>query len=420
MFFFSLLSASLGDYIFGFYIHTNVVTLWVISLGLIQILFQNYSIPKWLLILVLYVFCQTFLLNINYINVKSSLSHFIAFVFFFVIMLFFVKNHRNKIISILRIYNNLAVITILLAILQIVIFILTKYTFLPQNLLSGYPTYTFESEIFNLIPRAPSFFSEPAHYSMFLLPSVYISILHLTNKFEYTLLMSKYKAVFLVLGMVFTFSIVGYISMIICLTSVFLKRDQVKKYNFRKYLIAFSFTTILLLLILSSPLSNKFTSLFNQSISQSDYNYTTSDLTGFALVSNTLVASKSLVSTYFLGSGFNSHSKNYDLYIGHNFTDKQIIMELNKEDAGSLYLRILSELGFPGLILFFSFLYKFKIKPNVLPKQSIYKFVNTLSLLMILCYCLRQGSYLSVFFLFFSSLYYYSYIEFIRTRSYQN
>jgi O-antigen ligase len=100
---------------------------------------------------------------------------------------------------------------------------------------------------------------------------------------------------------------------------------------------------------------------------------------------------------------------NYDRLIGKNFTDEQIIMELNKEDAGSMYLRLISEFGIPGLLLLIVFLVKYKVKIGV-QVTSYAAHLNNLSLIMIITYCFRQGSYLSVYFLLFLGAYYYTYM----------
>lgn len=408
-----LLTASLGDYIFGFNLHTNVVTLLVLILGLLQIPFFELKIPKFILFIFFYIFLQTFLINFNYINFQSSISHFIAFFTFIFIIYCFVINNRSKIVKILKLYNFVVVITIIIALLQIIIFVTTGVSLLPQNTISGTANYSFEPEIFNVIPRAPSLFSEPAHYAIFLLPSVYISILHLTKKNQKK--NKNLQSLFIIFGMVITFSIVGYFYMIICLISISFTRMKINRLKIKQTITTILTIFILGLLILVSPLSNKVTSLFNQTQNKSDFEYTSSDLTGFALVSNTLVTYKSLVSTFFLGSGFNTHSLNYKSFIGDSFSDKQILIELNKDDAGSLYLRILSELGLPGIFIFFLFLRKYKIKKSEVNMDNSLYTINSLSLIMILCYSFREGSYLSVFFLFFLVLYYVTYIQFFNS-----
>ncbi len=409
-----LLTASLGDYIFGFNLHTNFVTLLILILGLLQIPFLEFKIPKFILFLFFFIFLQTFLLNFKYINFKSSISHFTGFFIFIFIIYSFVINNRSKIAGILKIYNFVVLITIIIALLQIIVFVTTGASFLPQDIISGTANYRFEPEIFNVIPRAPSLFSEPAHYATFLLPSVYISILHLT-KISRQKNNSNFQSLFTIFGMIITFSIVGYFYMIICLTNIYFTRMKINRLNFKQTIISILTISILGLLILVSPLSNKVKSLFNQTQNQSDYNYTSSDLTGFALVSNTLVTYKSLVSTFFLGSGFNTHSINYKSFIGDSFSDKQILIELNKDDAGTLYLRILSELGLPGIFIFCLFLRKYKIKKRFICKDNFLYNINSLSLIMILCYSFREGSYLSVFFLFFLVLYYVTYIQFLNS-----
>jgi hypothetical protein len=136
-----------------------------------------------------------------------------------------------------------------------------------------------------------------------------------------------------------------------------------------------------------------------------NYQYTTSDLSGFALASNILVANEGLKESTYVGTGINSHKDTYEKVIYKLFANSQVILELNKEDAGSLYIRLLSEFGIPGLLAFFVFLYQCRAGKEYEP--SLLKYINILCLVILITYSVRNGSYLSVYFWLFCSLYHY-------------
>ena len=121
---------------------------------------------------------------------------------------------------------------------------------------------------------------------------------------------------------------------------------------------------------------------------------------------NVYVAYNSFINTNFIGSGFNTHSLNYEKYSDINFSSS--LINLNKDDAASLYIRFFSEFGFILFILLAVFLFKYKIPFN----HSNYYYINNLSLMMILSYGIRNGSYISIFLLLFISLYYLSFVKF--------
>jgi hypothetical protein len=408
--FLALSTGGLADSIFGIFIYSNVVTLFILLLFFIQLVTFKISVPKWFIYLNSYIIIQTFLYNSNVIDFQSSFRHFFAFLLFSITINVFLLHQKLEFEKFMKVYHILSFFFILVAFFQILLFTTLNFTFLPQNIISGNSYESFSPEILGFIPRAPSVFSEPAHYATFLLPSVYCSITNLLNKYDLSGEITRFKSIIFIFGMVLTFSLVGYFFTLICFVYVFNLKS-----NRRKYI--FNLQTIFLMLaigtsifiVAKSPLSNKISSFINQGLNPGEFEYTSSDLTGFALISNFYVAYESLIGSSYLGSGFNTHVKNYDRFIGNNFTEKQIIMELNKEDAGSIYLRLISEFGIPGLLFLILFLVKFKVR-SMYFGSSYAEHLNNLSLIMIITYSFRQGSYLSVYFLLFLGMYFYSYI----------
>jgi hypothetical protein len=194
--------------------------------------------------------------------------------------------------------------------------------------------------------------------------------------------------------------------LIFSLIPALLRRNKINFRNLNlKKTFFYSVITIFIFLLFNSTIFSKITS-FGNIINQSNTEITSSDFSGYAIVSNVYVAYNSFIDTNFIGSGFNTHSLNYDKYAGANFSGS--LIKLNKDDAASLYIRFFSEFGFILFILLGVFLFKYKIPFN----HSNYYYINNLSLMMILSYGIRNGSYISVFLLLFISLYYLSFVKF--------
>lgn len=400
LFFIALTSASLGDYLFGVNLGMNVVTLVVLVLGLFLLTMkvETYFVRIFLYFLI-FVLLQTFIYNYDNIEFISSFKHFGIFIFTSFCIFRFTSLFIDDLEKLFNILINLSIITILIGYIQIVLYTTQGITFKPQDMISGLNSYSFESEIINLIPRPTSIFSEPAHFSTFLLPSALISLNKLIDR-KCVFNISNFKAVFILFGFVSTFSLVGYFGIFLYIV-YYISRNKVMTFNSRM-----SISLVLLIslyTLFNSSLSQKLFSFKNQISDPTSFEFSQSDLSGFALLSNTFVSFNSLKSSGYLGSGFNSHKLSYDKYISQFFNEDQIIMELNRDDAGSLYLRLISELGLPGLLFFLFFLYKFKL---TITDKNMYSFINEISFVILIFYGFRQGSYMNVFFIFFASVYY--------------
>ena len=129
----------------------------------------------------------------------------------------------------------------------------------------------------------------------------------------------------------------------------------------------------------------------------------------FALYTNYIIAENSFLRNPTSGSGLGSHVINYE----NTFTDffDEIFLEtygsFNKQDANSLFLRLMSEMGLVGLFLIFLFVFKFflsrkwlqypKLAPIVLMNQGIF--------IMMILRLIRTGNYIGNGFFFFFFLY---------------
>lgn len=129
----------------------------------------------------------------------------------------------------------------------------------------------------------------------------------------------------------------------------------------------------------------------------------------FALYTNYAIAEYSFIRNPISGSGLGSHQINYDLMFSQYFDE--IFLEtfgsLNRTDANSLFLRLMSEMGIVGLLLLFVFLFKFLLKRRWLANPGLAHIVliNQGVFIMIVLRVIRTGNYIGNGFFFFFFLY---------------
>ena len=136
---------------------------------------------------------------------------------------------------------------------------------------------------------------------------------------------------------------------------------------------------------------------------------TESHLSLYALVSNGFVAFKSFFESPLFGHGLGSHPVSYDKFIPRHVPGvfwHELYTGVNKKDAGSLILRLVSEAGLFGIIAVFYFIFKFFIKN----KGNIeLKIANNSILVLFILQLIKQGHYFYNGLFFFVWIYYFAY-----------
>lgn len=247
--------------------------------------------------------------------------------------------------------------------------------------------------------RINSILSEPASFCYSMMPAFFVSIISFSrNSFRF---LTKWKSLIIISSFFLTFSTIGYIGMV---TSLFLLM-----YNYRK--IRYIFGGIILMFVFVFFLWNNigdFQIRIGDSIDMltGKANLTTVNLSTFALFSNSLVAYNSFKDNPIFGSGLGSHKLSYHKYINDIVDVNKISTFLNVDDASSLFLRLLSETGLFGIIIFFYFLFKFHLSKK--RDESNYLWIiNNAILAMFLIRLIRCGHYFINGFFFFFWLYYF-------------
>ncbi len=130
----------------------------------------------------------------------------------------------------------------------------------------------------------------------------------------------------------------------------------------------------------------------------------------FALYSNYLIAQKSFKNNPILGSGLGSHELTYDEYFESLFGKKFLIMYgmFNAKDGNSLFIRMMSETGILGLVLFFIFIFKFFLGRRYLygPESMYLTIINQGILVVFVIRLVRTGNYIGQGFFLFFFIYY--------------
>lgn len=300
----------------------------------------------------------------------NKLGYFLGQVFFiFFITVYYYSFFiffKNELYKIIKTYCNLSLLLAIVGFIK-----------LPFDLSNGFLLH--------------SIMLEPAHYSTIILPACLITLK--TNVYP------KYYSFILILSVLLSGSSLG----IIGLGFVFLFSQ--KNLPFLKTLYVFS-----IVLILGSA-TYIFYENFRIRVDDSlnviqTSNLNNANLSTYALMSNFFVSVESFKSNPILGNGMGSHSVSRKKYLneieGFESFEQSGWDHLNAIDAGSLFSRVMSELGLFGLIGILYFIYFNYVGSKIsIPDM----FISRAILIYFLAKLLREGHYFPPEMYFFVFLY---------------
>lgn len=249
--------------------------------------------------------------------------------------------------------------------------------------------------------RVNSILPEPAHLVQVLSPAMFVAL------YRVIFFKGKYYSFFQSLVILFTFfmakSSTGYIGVLLVIALI--------SFNYLKFknIIVFAIIGILAFTALMR-MDEGFEWRVESVVKLVDSGEKAKgvDLSTFALYSNLHVSYQNLKRHPLFGTGLGSHFHAYEKYrpydtgIFKHFKE----WELNKDDANSLFLRLMSEQGLFGLLLSIVFLVKYYIRRDVSDLNGNWIISNALLLIMML-YLLRMGHYFMNGFVLFVWSYYY-------------
>jgi len=188
--------------------------------------------------------------------------------------------------------------------------------------------------------RLFSLATEPAALCGILLPAIYLSINRIINKEKQVSLRYAIIVIFVVLN---TFSLIGYLYIFIALIMAFYYGGKI---SFGKIaLLIFAMFIFIILIMQAESIQQRVSEATSlDSIASSD------NLSIMAVYSNILIMLEVLKEYPLLGGGIFNHPHFYDMYISMFYSGGAPRVELNKDEAASLYIRSLSETGILGFV----------------------------------------------------------------------
>lgn len=333
----------------------------ILALGAILLLTERPVLPvkPFAVLVVWLVFsCLATLSVAPNLIIVATVPQVIGIGFFAGFFLIFFANARSDPVSLFEIYVQSAVVVALIG--------------LPILIWTGL------SEDFW---RLRSIFAEPAHYATAMIPATAYALA--------TARKAPSRAVILGGAMLLTVSLTGYIGIGLSLAFVVGRRW------WTRLLLAIFGGLLLLAAYAASP-------EIRMRIDDTARVAATADLAGanlstFALLSNLWVAWSAFTEQPMVGGGLGSHRFSHEKYIG-NLTGLGVLEEYidqNKQDANSLFARTLSEQGFIGIMLIFTFIWYFRTSYN--PNHQV---ISSAILVYFILKLIRDGHYFTPEFFF--------------------
>jgi hypothetical protein len=333
---------------------------------------------------------------------KNVIGLFFAYSFYYLI----IKHNDYDLNKLFRLYYKFSYVTALIGFVQFFSFLIgfkPGYEFRWLNLrvmesseFAGLKFYTVHSIT-----------GEPSALAILLSPAIYVAM---NNLKQHGSVHERFVAITILSVYLLTQSSTAYFG-IICSVAVL----TMKNISLKKILLAvIAIPATIFLLVAVSP---KFSDRLNSSVKLATGNIvldaaTSTNANGSSVILfNHFVIAAENANHHPFGTGLGSHHLAFERYntlrtwfTGYGGVGSMI---LNLHDANSLFSRILSEMGYPGVILLIIFLFKNFI-PSSTNDTSNMILINHASLMALLTNLLRGGHYFNLGLPFFVFCYYYS------------
>lgn len=287
-----------------------------------------------------------------------------------------IKKNDQKINKIFNLYVQFAYYSALLGLIQFIL------SLIGINILEN-----------KVLGRIDSIAYEPSHYAAIILPAVIFTSLQF-NKY-------KSKALILLMALAGTISLSAYVVLLITLSI----------YYSNKYSLIF----IIPLFFISFQYLSGFNENFfarvddTKNILNGSSKLTDVNLTVLSFGTNLEVAMHSIKKNPIWGSGLGGHKNIYDSYYKNSLFKFHSNYGINDISAHSLLIRIFSEFGLVGIILYLIFFFKFYIKRS---KNKIHHLIYLACLSHFLMKCFKLGAYIDYGTPFFMSIIIVNYLVF--------
>ena len=238
----------------------------------------------------------------------------------------------------------------------------------------------------NFYYRMTSFCSEPSFLCYFLAPTVclivfFIVVPEIVDK-ELNLYKKKFQLIVIMFAYLTTFSFTAYIGLGIMLIMAF----YCKRISINKFIIPLLGIVIFYSVYMNVPdikmRIDDTISIFSVSDKYS------ANLSSYTIYNNIQVSLKAFKQNYGLGVGLGAYQNMFDKYslsLGQGLSD---VYFMNREDANSAFLRLLTEVGLVGIIFVFWWLKRFYVK-----SKTKYRSYSCAVLCLLVLFLIRQGNY---------------------------
>jgi hypothetical protein len=368
-----------------------------ICISLVYLLFKHRVVPVYLLyfafIAGLLGTFQIVLGNNSFaLLLKAIFSISIIGMFFFL----FIKEFNYDVSAVFGFYLKGAVFCSYVVIFQGLCYLLgLKYGYDLSYLGISYDT-SIKNEF-----RPSAFFREPAHYSAVIAPAMFIALHNLLRKGKDFI--SRSSSLVIISAVVISASSTGYIALLLCFLFIAIN------YRALRFIFSTSIVGALAFFLLYTSVPD-FKKRFDDSVAI----FITQTITDeqqlkngstMILYNNFHIALENFSHHPIAGTGLGSHPIAFDRY--NEFDDQIWWYDLNKEDANSMFIRMLSETGLFGLSMLLLYLIRHSRFRWSAVSTSQWLISNSL-IVLVLTNLLRQGNYAGYGFPFFLLLLYYN------------
>lgn len=354
---------------------TQYIMLALFAILLLRHLFKEKTIklPLSMLSLLLYMLAITLINKFNF----DSITDFVYFCIALVTIYWLIKE-IDDIETIERVFYHITFIISLIGIAQFVANVFGFGELFDLNRIGISQRFT---ERYGFV-TALGVYTEPAHSAPIMAWAVWVALIGKEKNYNFVKL---YKTIPILLFSVLTQSTMTLVT-VFAVFAVYVFIYQKRLGKKMKYIVLGCLALAVIMAVNSDFIIGAVARLRQfETISTTTRN----DLSALALVSNLNIAIEKMKDGYIFGTGFDSHQMYYDKYIAEIYG--QIIMAVNKEDCASLYIRIFSEFGIIGFLIFVIVVVKNSL--NLLRKEDRTRFVFIALFLIII---LRYGDYVNV------------------------
>lgn len=365
----------------------NAETIVIIQLFIIIFIFRKIRFESIFMLFILYLLLQGI---INVFLGNDTLMLIIKQLFGISISLLYWSTcieNTASINELLYFYEKLTIVVSVIALIQFIA--LTLHISSLSSL-----SWLIKSQKVTSEGRVSSVFAEPSQFALIIAPIVFVVLYSLIGKERKLIRISLLEKIIILIAVIVASSTVGYIAMILSLLLILIEYGI----NLKQIAIIILGSFFLALVFrLNKAFNLRISDTWN-TIAGNVQLYETNVSTQTLLI-NKQIALESFSHTLGLGSGIGSHTISFDKYIGY-IPMFNIPFVLNKDDANSLFLRFVSELGVIGLLMLAVFIWHFRIRHH-----NIYKIISFMCLVVIIIRLLRSGHYFNCGFGLFITLY---------------